>query len=225
MFYRHRTLIALVLAALMAGALARTAAGQDAVTLGGSQAPRHGLWLDSLDLSQVEQAWGEPGAGKSVNKRPLTLHGTTFVHGLGTHAESTLRIELKRAATRFVSMVGVDDEVGRQGLVGFEVWVNGRKMAASGLMRGGDEPKRLAVDLTGAKELVLTVVAGGDGIDFCHADWAGALLLLAPHAAARPVAAAAPSNRGRTSCWSDRPGRPSTARGSPAARRAARCSS
>jgi hypothetical protein len=192
MFHRHRTIVALAVGMLAAGAAARTADAQDAAALRGSEAPPHALWLDSLDLSQVEQGWGQPGAGKSVDKRPITLHGTTFTHGLGTHAESTLRIELKQAATRFVSMVGVDDEVGQKGLVGFEVWVDGRKKADSGLMRGGDEPKRLAVDLVGAKELVLTVVAGGDGIDFCHADWAGALLFAAPDASAKPAAAAAP---------------------------------
>ncbi len=132
MLYQHRSVIALAVGMLVAGAAARTAAAQDTATLRGSEAPPHALWLDSLDLSKVEQSWGEPRAGKSVDKRPIALRGTTFVHGLGTHAESTLRIELKQAATRFVSLVGVDDEIGKKGQVGFEVWVDGRKRPTAG---------------------------------------------------------------------------------------------
>ena len=192
MLYRHRSVIALALGMLVVGGLARSAAAQDAAVLRGRQAPPHALWLESLDLGQVEQGWKQPQAGKSVEKHPITLHGATFARGLGTHAESTLRIVLKQAAVKFVSMVGVDDEVGKKGLVAFEVWVDGKKKAESGLMRGGDQPKLLSVDLTGAKELVLTVVAGSQGIDSAHADWAGAMLVLAPGATAKPVAAALP---------------------------------
>ena len=90
-------------------------------------------------------------------------------------------------------MVGVDDEkIGSEGSVSFEVVVDGKKVATSGMMRGGDEPKFLNVDLTGAKKLVLRVTDAGDGESSDHADWGGSVLLLVPGSATKPVAIPAP---------------------------------
>ena len=47
-------------------------------------------------------------------------------------------------------------------------------------MKGGDAPKRVQADLHGAKRLSLMVGDCDDGIEFDHADWAGAVLALTP---------------------------------------------
>jgi alpha-galactosidase len=143
-------------------------------------------------LRKIEQGYGSPQAGHSVDRHPLTLHGQVFAHGIGTHAASEMRIDLHGAATRFMAMVGVDDEVGRRGSVGFEVWVDGKEVAQSGVLRGGQEPKLLSADLTGAGQLMLRVNDGKDGITHDHADWAGAVLVLAAGATARPQTAYPP---------------------------------
>ena len=121
-------------------------------------------------------------------------------------------------------MVGMDDEALQTGTVTFEVWVDGKKVADSGRMKTGDAPKRLQADLHGAKRLSLLVGDCDDGIDFDHADWAGAVLVLPPALRQRPQTTALPKCPGPTR---HRPGRvarsrPSTARGSSAARRAGR---
>ncbi len=157
-----------------------------------AEPPANGLWLDTLDLSTIQQGWGGPHAGRSVDNNPLTLKGVTYPHGIGTHAISEFRVNLKGAAEKFLSLVGVDDERAGAGSVTFEVWVDGRKAAESGVMRGGDSPKLLSADLKGAKRLTLRVGDAGDGFENDHADWAGAMLLLAPGATARPVAETAP---------------------------------
>ena len=133
-----------------------------------------------------------PKAGRSVDGNVITLKGATFAHGLGTHADSEMIVDLKGASTEFASAVGVDDEVSGSGSVTFEVWVDGKKVADSGVMRGGQEPKLLKADLTGAKRLVLRVTDAGDGINFDHADWAGAVLFIASGAAGKPQTAGYP---------------------------------
>ena len=100
-------------------------------------------------------------------------------------------IDLKGVATKFVSYVGVDDEV-KNGSITFTVFVDGKKAAESGVMRGGDAPKRIEVDLTGAKKMRLLVGDAGDGITYDHADWAGAMLILKPDATAKPTAFSVP---------------------------------
>ncbi len=172
--------------------LSSAVARQDLPILTGDAAPANSIWLDSLDLSKIEQGWGNPHAGRSVDNNPIKIHGVSFVHGVGTHAESEMRVDLKGAATQFLSMVGVDDETQGRGTIRFEVWVDGRKVTETGVLRGGAEPTPISADLTGARELVLTVADGGDGIDYDHADWAGALLVMSPGTTAQPQTTSPP---------------------------------
>jgi alpha-galactosidase len=161
--------------------------------------------LETLDLSQVEQAWGTPQAGKSVEGHTLSIKGTKYDHGLGTHAASTFRIALGGNAERFTASTGVDDESGQRGSVAFRVIGDGKVLWESGVMRGGDSAKQVSVDLHGVKTLNLRVTDGGDNINYDHADWANAVIVMAegkPEAQAPPrepavVLTPAPSPRPR----------------------------
>src|SRR4051812_30039845 len=187
---RGRTALSLAAALFAFVGFGASARAQDAAALAGAQPPEGAIWLDSLDVGKMTSGWdGHPAlAGKSIEGRPLTLNGVTYPHGIGTHARSDMVIDLRGAAKRFMAMVGVDDEKPDTGSVSFVVLVDGKRAASSGRIRGGEKPKLLSADLTGAKKLTLRVMDGGDGIDSDHGDWAGALIVLAPGAAARPVA-------------------------------------
>jgi alpha-galactosidase len=184
---------ALLLGAVLWQIDVASSAADDVAALAGKEPPPHAIWLDRLDLRKIDQGYGFPRAGRSVDRHPLTLQGQVFEHGIGTHAESEMRIDLHGAAAQFLAVVGVDDEVRHRGSVGFEVWVDGRKVADSGVLKGGQAPKRLSADLRGAKQLILVVNDGKDGIDHDHADWAGAVLVLVPGATARPETVYAPA--------------------------------
>ncbi len=148
--------------------------------------------LESLDLNAMTQGWGSPQAAKSVDGHALKIGGKEFGHGVGTHADSSMVIDLKGAATKFTASVGVDAEVGQKGSVTFSVIVDGKKVFETPVLKGGDEAKDITVDLTGAKTLELMVGVGDDGIDFDHADWGDATIVLAAGATSKPVAKAAP---------------------------------
>ncbi len=107
--------------------------------LQGKDAPAGAIWLDSLDVNKIEQGWSAPRAGCSAECHPITIHGVGFVHGIGTYSVSEMWIDLKGSATKFVSAVGVDDDAHGKGSVGFEVWADGKKLADTGVMRGGNE--------------------------------------------------------------------------------------
>ncbi len=187
-----RNLTAFLAAFLTTAVCAASAGAHTEADLQGANPPANGLWVDSLDLSRVDQEWGEPRAGRSVDNRPLTLRGDVFRHGVGTHANSEWLIDLKGAATRFAAVVGVDDEKKGLGSVRFHVFVDGKPAAETGVLHGGDSPKLLSVDLTGAKTLRLQVDDADDGIDSDHADWAGAVLVLNPDGKDKPQTAEPP---------------------------------
>ena len=142
------------------------------------QARAETFGLETLQLQHVEQEWGVPHANQSVDGHPLNLHGKRFEHGLGTHANSTFRIALGGKAERFTATVGVDDEVGQRGSVLFKVIGDGKTLWESGVLRGGEPAKEVSVALNGVRMLVLTVGDGEDGINYDHADWADARIVM-----------------------------------------------
>jgi alpha-galactosidase len=181
-------------ACLLAAAAAPTGqgpAGYDITTLSGADAPAGAVWLDSLDLTKVSIRGIRMGrrGGPNPNAAPPpkpALGGVTYAHVLPVTGNSELWIDVKGQAARFVSMVGIDDvrKTG-PGSVRFEVWLDGRLAADSGVLRSGEPPKPLSVDLKGAQRLALIVSDAGDGTREDDADWAGAMIVM-QQAAAKP---------------------------------------
>ena len=155
-------------------------------------APRAALWLDTLDLSHVDQDWATAQAGRSVDGHPLTLDGQVFAHGIGSHAESEIVIDLNGAARSFHAVVGVDAESTEYGSVVFVALKDGEEVLRTPVLKSGAPPQTVVVDLTGARQLTLLIEDGGDSINYDHADWAGALLFLEADAATLPQIAALP---------------------------------
>jgi len=156
------------------------------------------MWLDRLGVKDIITGGyviyvdgKEPHAGRSYLGGPLILRGQTYQHGIGSRAYSELTVDLKRAAARFVTMVGLDDSSSGFGSVVLEVWLDHRKVLDTGVIRGEDIPRFVSVDLSGARYMTLVVTDAGDGSDDDFADLAGAMLILAPGARSRPEAAEA----------------------------------
>lgn len=158
-------------------------------TLRSRQAPPGVMWVEEIGLERMSQRRGTPRVGRSIRDKPILLGGVEYPHGIGTRSISEFVIDLKGSATRFVSMVGIDDEVrGGVGSVSFEVWADDARVAASGLMRAGDAPRLLSADLTGARVLTLLVDDGGDTSNDDEVAWAGAMIELADSPRQRPEA-------------------------------------
>ncbi len=166
-------------------------------------APANAVWLDSLDLAKMVQRRQTPRAGQTLARgrgrgaapatTPIVLGGVTYPHGIGTLSINELIVDLKGQATRFVSMVGLDDLAAGEASVGVEVWVDNRKKFESGVMHPGAAPKLVDVDLTGAHFLELSIDDGGDTSNGDYADWGGGVIFLKPSATAQPESWTFPS--------------------------------
>jgi alpha-galactosidase len=133
------------------------------------------VWLNDLDVDATIQDWGNPHKNQSVDGHTLSIGGIHYVHGLGTHARSTLFIDLAGSAEKFSASVGVDDEVSPNvGSIDFQVIGDGNVLWDSGVMRVGDRAKSVEVNLHGMKTLELVVNPDKDDISYDHADWADA---------------------------------------------------
>ena len=76
-----------------------------------------------------------------------------------------------RGFRRFETEIGIDDSTGGRGSVQFRVLVDGQERFASRVIRGGDRPTPVSVDIRGGKrlELVVDYADRADVLD--HADW------------------------------------------------------
>ncbi|WP_371652107.1 NPCBM/NEW2 domain-containing protein [Streptomyces sp. NBC_00224] len=141
--------------------------------------------LSDLTWSSATNGWGpverdrsnaEQAAGDGT---PLTVNGTVYAKGLGTHAASSVAYYLGGSCSSLTTAVGVDDEVTTKGSVVFQVWRDSSLVADSGKMTSADPAKQLSVDLTGALDVRLVVTDAGDGVDYDHGDWGGPRLVCA----------------------------------------------
>jgi len=132
------------------------------------------ILLSALDLAKFRQGWGAPVADLSVEGNPLSIGGRAFSCGVGSHAPGVAWIRLDGQAERFSAWVGVDDETGGRGSVAFTLYGDGERIFATDVIRGGDAPLRVDVDLRGVALLGLVLSDGGDGMDWDHADLADA---------------------------------------------------
>ncbi len=134
----------------------------------------HNVWLDSLDLSAMDQDYSSPHKNRSVDDHELRIGGVTFAHGVGTHSNGLVTFKTDGKALRFRAFVGVDRETDTRGSVRFMVTGDGKQLFRSRRMRGNGEGQQVDVDLTGVRYVRLQVDDAGDGNDYDHADWADA---------------------------------------------------
>ncbi|MFD8499119.1 NPCBM/NEW2 domain-containing protein [Amycolatopsis sp. NPDC059657] len=139
--------------------------------------------ISDLPTETWSSAWGPIEKDRSNGEQPagdgrtLTINGTTFGKGIGTHARSDLTYYVDGRCARFEATVGVDDESpSNRASVVFEVYAGTTKVADSGVLTGASAAKQLSADISGARRLRLVVSNAGDGIDYDHADWANAII-------------------------------------------------
>jgi alpha-galactosidase len=176
-----------LMAVLLILFLRHSTPAQETAMVRASEAPPNGVWVDGLDLDKIGASWSRAISGKSVRNNPISLDDVVYPHGIGTVAMSELTIDLKGEAERLISMVGIDDRR-RTGLgsVNFEVWLDDKKVAESGIIRSGHPAKLISVDLKGARYMSLFVDNAGDSSRDDDANWAGAMILMASGAKSKP---------------------------------------
>jgi len=139
-----------------------------------------------VDLKQPETglvvlANNDPVQLNARNGKHLRIADKLYCRGLFCHASSKIAVRLPKAAKSFSAIVGVDSNEqtrGGRGSVVFSVSVGEKAVFRSGLMREGMPGAAVRADLGGAKEFVLEIADGGDGIGCDQADWAEAKVVL-----------------------------------------------
>jgi alpha-galactosidase len=166
-------------------------------------------YLSDLPPIYAYTGYGTLVRDKSIGGNTLTLDGATYSKGIGTHAIGGHEFNLGGIASRFRSDIGVDDEVGTNGSVIFQVFADGTKIYDSGIMTGGSPKKTIDLDVTGVRRLTLGVTDTGNDVtgnrnSNDHSDWANALVIVtntSPQLPRAPTGLAASRGGAITLSW------------------------
>jgi alpha-galactosidase len=138
-------------------------------------------YKDTVVIEVIRQDFCLLQYGESCLETPLTIGERRYEHGLGTHANSELKVSLPAGSKTFMAEVGVDnnhDTQGERGSVEFSIEIRGQEVFRSPVLHGGDAPFPVSVDIPeGAEELFLKVGTTPDGPGWDQADWAEARLI------------------------------------------------
>jgi hypothetical protein len=117
---------------------------------------------------------------RSIDNNPITLGGAEYAKGLGSHAYSSITVELNGEYNLFASVIGIDDEVMDEDTsdvanTTFVVYLDGEEVYCSG--KNDDKYKDIVLlNVSGAELLELVTETNGDPM-YDHTDWADARLI------------------------------------------------
>lgn len=118
----------------------------------------------------LELAWNYR-RDRNAGGGPLACGDRQVAKGLGMHSASRITYAVEKGARRFRARVGVDDSTEKRGSVTFRVYVDGDLRYSSPMVRGGDHPLDVSVEVAGARRLSLLVHFGDRGDELDYADW------------------------------------------------------
>ncbi len=122
---------------------------------------------------------------RNVLGSPLLVSGRRFAKGLGMTSAARLTFSLDTDAVanrfhRFAAEVGIDEAAEKQGSAVFRVYLHRsgkwQEAYASPILRGGDAPVPIQLELQGATQLALSVDYGDRGDERDYANWIDARL-------------------------------------------------
>jgi hypothetical protein len=114
---------------------------------------------------------------RNVQGTPLRSGGRLWLKGVGMHSASRLTFPLDGRHKRFAAEAAIDDLAGPRGSVVFRIFVDAEQKFASPIVRGGDAPLAIAIDLPPqAKSLSLIVDFAQRGDELDYANWLNARL-------------------------------------------------
>ncbi|MFI1499862.1 NPCBM/NEW2 domain-containing protein [Streptomyces platensis] len=113
--------------------------------------------LSARPWTSSKNGWAPVRLNRSIGGHPLTIQSTSYTEGLGARAFSEITYHLGGVCSALSVDVGIDDEVGANGSVVFQIYRDGTKVADSRLMTVGQPAKHLTADLTGGSEMRLVV--------------------------------------------------------------------
>ena len=159
------------------------------------------VYVDLRHALHATSGWGTARNGASVTGKPLRIGSVTFTHGIGTHAPAEIVYQADGKYRWLTFYAGISAELTERGAVDVEVWLDGKKVRETPLLRVKEEPRYVSLPLAGAKEVRLVVTPAGAGIGGDNTNFGNLRLSVGaaepPPDAPPPSASPPPEEKGR----------------------------
>ena len=118
----------------------------------------------------------------NVVGRPLRVSGKRYLKGLGMHTASRVTYKLAQPCREFQAELAIDDSAGGRGSAVCSIFVDDgsgkwQPKYTSPIIRGGNLPVPVHLDLTGVKAISLLTDFADRGDELDHVDWLNARLV------------------------------------------------
>jgi len=127
--------------------------------------------LDQLSWLSATNGYGPIGINKNYYGGPLTIHGTTYPHGLWVNSVATLYYYLGGNCSTFNVDLGLDDSDKGTGAVDYKFYADGTQVYDSGVVTNSTPTVHASVNVSGAHVLELYVGEGNGTISYGNADF------------------------------------------------------
>lgn len=108
---------------------------------------------------------------RSVEGGLLRALGRLHLKGIGLHSAARISYRVPKDAKQFQAEAAIDETAEERGSAGFRVYVDGRAASQTVLVRGGQPPQPIRVDVAGAERLDLIVDFADRADQLDHANW------------------------------------------------------
>jgi hypothetical protein len=129
------------------------------------------------DPKNIFFPWKYKNDRNVLNTDLIAMKGKRFYKGLGVHANCELVYKLGEGYKRFIALAGIDDSAGPKATVQFVVYLDDKKVYESKVLKWGDNPVVVYVNIENGKELKLILNDGGDLHILDRAAWGDARLI------------------------------------------------
>lgn len=138
------------------------------------------VWLSDISCDRNIQGYSTLQNDNSIGGGALSINGVVFKKGIGTHAYSEIIYTICGKYHQFESWLGIDDyhsDLGK-GAAQFEIYGDDTLLYRSKILKINSPAAHVLLNIDSVNELKLVVTDGGDGIEYDHADWGNARLLI-----------------------------------------------
>lgn len=138
------------------------------------------VWLSDISCDKNIQGYSTLQRDNSIGGGTLNINGINFNKGLGTNSYSEIVYTICCKYSKFESWVGIDNyhsDLGK-GSAQFEIYGDNKLIFRSKILKINTPPEHILINIDKVNELKLVVTDAGDGIEYDHADWGNAKLIL-----------------------------------------------
>ena len=141
---------------------------------------RKNVWLSDISYDSYTQGYNTLQQDNSIGGGPLSINGIIYKKGIGTHSYSEIIYTIGGKYHQFESWVGIDDyhsDLGK-GSAQFEIYGDNKLLYRSKILKINTPPEHILLNIHSVNKIKLVVTDGGDEIEYDHADWGNARLII-----------------------------------------------